>query len=127
MSEKITYKDAGVDIDAANIATSRIRKLARTTFSENVLSDIGSFGGMFNGLFPQMSEPVLEKSPETLIVKLKGDLKFLKGCHSQAGEDLVVQLEAELKQAEEELKKARPLPARLQAATDKLAKQKAAK
>ncbi len=87
MSEKITYKDAGVDIDAANIATSRIRKLARTTFSENVLSDIGSFGGMFNGLFPQMSEPVLVASCDGVGTKLK--IAFATGIHDTVGYDLV--------------------------------------
>ena len=48
MTESISYKDAGVDIDAANVAVARIKKLARTTFNENVLSEIGSFGGMFS-------------------------------------------------------------------------------
>src|SRR5215469_13590678 len=43
----ITYKDAGVDIDKSNAAKKRIRELARATFTPGVLSDIGSFGGMF--------------------------------------------------------------------------------
>ena len=58
MSEKITYKDAGVDIDAANNATSRSSKLARTTFSEKVLPEMGNFCGMVNGRFQQKSEPM---------------------------------------------------------------------
>src|SRR5213596_584671 len=43
----ITYKDAGVDIDASNAAKKRIRDLARKTFTPGVLSDIGAFGGMY--------------------------------------------------------------------------------
>ena len=41
------YKASGVDIDAGNEAVRRIRGLARSTFTPNVLSDIGSFGGLF--------------------------------------------------------------------------------
>jgi phosphoribosylformylglycinamidine cyclo-ligase len=87
MTERITYKDAGVDIDAANIATSRIRRLAQTTFNSSVLSDIGSFGGMFNGLFPQMREPVLVASCDGVGTKLK--IAFASGIHNTVGYDLV--------------------------------------
>ena len=41
------YKTSGVDIDAGNEAVRRIRGLARSTFTAGVLSDIGSFGGLF--------------------------------------------------------------------------------
>ena len=41
------YKQAGVDIDAGNEVVRRIRSLARGTFTPGVLSDIGSFGGLF--------------------------------------------------------------------------------
>ena len=41
------YRSAGVDIDAGNEAVRRIRALARSTFTPGVLSDIGSFGGLF--------------------------------------------------------------------------------
>ena len=43
-NQSITYKDAGVDIDASNAAKRRIRDLARKTFTPGVLSDIGAFG-----------------------------------------------------------------------------------
>jgi phosphoribosylformylglycinamidine cyclo-ligase len=87
MSKIVTYKDAGVDIDAADIATSRIRQLARTTFNQGVLSDIGSFGGMFSGLFPQMREPVLVASCDGVGTKLK--IAFASGIHNTVGYDLV--------------------------------------
>jgi len=87
MSKIVTYKDAGVDIDAAHVATSRIRRLAQTTFNANVLSDIGSFGGMFSGLFPQMREPVLVASCDGVGTKLK--IAFASGIHNTVGYDLV--------------------------------------
>ena len=87
MSKIVTYKDAGVDIDAAHVATSRIRELARTTFNQGVLSDIGSFGGMFSGLFPQMREPVLVASCDGVGTKLK--IAFATGIHNTVGYDLV--------------------------------------
>ena len=71
MSDPITYKDSGVNIDAANVATSRIRKLAKTTFNENVMSEIGSFGGMVNGTFAEIREPVLVSSCDGVGTKLK--------------------------------------------------------
>jgi phosphoribosylformylglycinamidine cyclo-ligase len=46
-SNPLTYKDAGVDIDAFNSAKGKIRDLARSTYTPGVLSDIGAFGGMF--------------------------------------------------------------------------------
>ncbi len=87
MTQSISYKDAGVNIDAANDAVARIKKLANTTFNENVLSNIGSFGGMFNGMFPQMREPVLVASADGVGTKLK--IAFLTGIHNTVGEDLV--------------------------------------
>ena len=49
MQNSISYSDAGVDIDAATRATDRIKELARRTFNDRTLSEIGSFGGMFDG------------------------------------------------------------------------------
>ncbi len=87
MTQSISYKDAGVNIDAANDAVARIKKLANTTFNENVLSNIGSFGGMFSGMFPNMHEPVLVASADGVGTKLK--IAFLTGIHNTVGHDLV--------------------------------------
>ncbi|MGH9766664.1 MAG: phosphoribosylformylglycinamidine cyclo-ligase [Blastocatellia bacterium] len=87
MSDPIKYKDAGVDIDAANQATERIKKLARTTFNENVLSEIGGFGGMFNGAFADSREPVLVASCDGVGTKLK--VAFAMGVHNTISYDLV--------------------------------------
>ena len=64
MTRPISYSDAGVDIDAATRATDRIKELARATFNERTLSEIGSFGGMFDGAFPNMTQPVLVASAD---------------------------------------------------------------
>src|SRR5215475_11792358 len=87
MTESYTYKRAGVDIDAANTATARIKKLARTTFNENVISEIGSFGGMFNGIFNDVREPVLVSSCDGVGTKLK--IAFAMNIHNSVGYDLV--------------------------------------
>ncbi|HEU0172765.1 MAG TPA: phosphoribosylformylglycinamidine cyclo-ligase [Blastocatellia bacterium] len=87
MKDPIRYKDAGVDIDAANQATEQIKKLARSTFNENVFSEIGGFGGMFNGVFPDTREPVLVSSCDGVGTKLK--VAFATGVHNTISHDLV--------------------------------------
>jgi phosphoribosylformylglycinamidine cyclo-ligase len=76
-----------VDIDAADRATARIKELARQTFNERTLSEIGSFGGMFDGAFPQLQQPVLVASADGVGTKLK--IAFLTGIHNTVGRDLV--------------------------------------
>ena len=87
MSTPITYSDAGVDIDAATRATDRIKELARRTFNERTLSEIGSFGGMFDGAFPRLAQPVLVASADGVGTKLK--VAFAAGIHNTVGRDLV--------------------------------------
>jgi len=87
MAQSVTYNDAGVDIDAATRATDKIKELARTTFNARTLSEIGSFGGMFDGAFPQMRQPVLVASADGVGTKLK--LAFVTGIHNTIGRDLV--------------------------------------
>jgi phosphoribosylformylglycinamidine cyclo-ligase len=83
----ISYSDAGVDIDAATRATDRIKELARRTFNQRTLSDIGSFGGMFDGAFPSLKQPVLVASADGVGTKLK--IAFATGVHNTVGRDLV--------------------------------------
>src|SRR5437773_480930 len=83
----ITYKDAGVDIDASNAAKKRIRNLARETFTPGVLSDIGSFGGMFACNFAGIKEPVLVSSTDGVGTKLK--VAMMMNRHNTVGGDLV--------------------------------------
>ena len=87
MTKPITYSDAGVDIDAATRATDRIKELARRTFNQRTLSEIGSFGGMFDGAFPNLQQPVLVASADGVGTKLK--IAFITGVHNTVGRDLV--------------------------------------
>src|SRR5215467_857792 len=87
MTKPISYSDAGVNIDAATRATDRIKELARTTFNARTLSEICSFGGMFDGAFPNMAQPVLVASADGVGTKLK--IAFATGVHNTVGRDLV--------------------------------------
>jgi len=81
------YKASGVDIDAGNEAVRRIRGLARSTFTAGVLSDIGSFGGLFQLDTTRWREPVLVSSADGVGTKLK--VAFLADRHDTIGADLV--------------------------------------
>ncbi|MEQ1573604.1 MAG: phosphoribosylformylglycinamidine cyclo-ligase [Vicinamibacterales bacterium] len=81
------YKTAGVNIDAGNEAIRRIRTLARSTFTEGVLSDIGSFGGLFRLEPGRFRETVLVSSADGVGTKLK--VAFLAKRHDTIGVDLV--------------------------------------
>ena len=81
----VRYRDAGVDIDEADRAVASIKKLARQTFTRNVLTDIGSFGAAFR--VAGFRKPVLVSSADGVGTKLK--IAFLTGRHQTIGEDLV--------------------------------------
>jgi phosphoribosylformylglycinamidine cyclo-ligase len=83
----IDYKASGVDIDAGNEAVRRIRGLARSTFTSAVLSDIGSFGGLFRFDAERFRDPVLVSSADGVGTKLK--VAFLANRHDTVGTDLV--------------------------------------
>lgn len=80
------YRQSGVDIDAGNETVRRIKTMARSTFTRGVLSEIGSFGGLF-ALDPQLREPVLVSSADGVGTKLK--VAFMTGRHDTIGADLV--------------------------------------
>ncbi|PYY22330.1 MAG: phosphoribosylformylglycinamidine cyclo-ligase [Acidobacteria bacterium] len=82
----ITYSDAGVDISRADRAKKRIKYLAQKTFNRNVLSDIGSFGGLFS-LGQKYKDPVLVSSADGVGTKLK--VAFDMNLHHTVGADLV--------------------------------------
>ena len=81
------YKQSGVDIDAGNEVVRRIKTLARGTFTPGVLSEIGSFGGLFGLRSTGLSDPVLVASADGVGTKLR--VAFLTGIHSTIGRDLV--------------------------------------
>jgi phosphoribosylformylglycinamidine cyclo-ligase len=81
------YKQSGVDIDAGNEVVRRIRSLARGTFTPGVLSEIGSFGGLFRLDAAGIDDPVLVASADGVGTKLR--VAFMTGVHSSIGVDLV--------------------------------------
>ena len=81
------YKASGVDIDAGNETVRRIRTLARSTFTPGVLSDIGSFGGLFRLDASSFKDAVLVSSADGVGTKLK--VAFMTGRHDTVGVDLV--------------------------------------
>ncbi len=82
-----SYKAAGVDIDAGNETVRRIKSIARGTFTPGVLSEIGSFGGLFSLAHGGWQDPVLVSSADGVGTKLK--VAFLAGVHDTIGRDLV--------------------------------------
>ncbi len=81
------YKQAGVDIEAGNEVVRRIRALARGTFTPGVLSEIGSFGGLFRLESAHVDDPVLVASADGVGTKLR--VAFQAGVHRTIGIDLV--------------------------------------
>ena len=65
------YREAGVDISAADAAKARIKGLAKSTFNASVLTEIGSFGGMFRPDLSRYREPVLVASTDGVGTKIK--------------------------------------------------------
>jgi phosphoribosylformylglycinamidine cyclo-ligase len=83
----VTYADAGVNIDRANKTKKRIRYLAHKTFTRNVVSEIGGFGGMFSVDRAKWTDPVLVSSVDGVGTKLK--IAFEMKTHHTIGADLV--------------------------------------
>ena len=81
------YKTSGVDIDAGNETVRRIKQLAKSTFTPGVLSEIGSFGGLFKLDTSAWTEPVLVSSADGVGTKLK--VAFMANQHNTIGVDLV--------------------------------------
>ncbi len=81
------YRQSGVDIDAGNETVRRIKSLARSTFTPGVLSEIGSFGGLFRLDRERYQDPVLVSSADGVGTKLK--VAFMTGRHDTVGGDLV--------------------------------------
>ena len=81
------YRDAGVDIDRADAAKKRIKALARQTFTPEVASEIGAFGGLFRLKTEGATQPILVSSVDGVGTKLK--IAFATGIHHTVGRDLV--------------------------------------
>ena len=86
-SRPLTYKDAGVDIDAGNTLVENIKPLVAKTRRPEVLAGLGGFGGLFALPPGRYAEPVLVSGTDGVGTKLK--LAQLTGCHDTIGIDLV--------------------------------------
>jgi phosphoribosylformylglycinamidine cyclo-ligase len=86
-SSTTDYRLAGVDIEAGNETVRRIKSLARSTFTSGVLSEIGSFGGLFHLNADRCRDPVLVSSADGVGTKLK--VAFMTARHDTVGADLV--------------------------------------
>ena len=82
----LDYRGAGVDIDAADDAKSRIKKLVESTFTAGARGQFGGFGGMFR-MPPEAKRPVLVASADGVGTKLKVAIEA--GRHNSIGHDLV--------------------------------------
>jgi phosphoribosylformylglycinamidine cyclo-ligase len=82
----LTYRDAGVDIDAGNALVERIKPMVKRTFRPEVMGGLGGFGGLFD-LSGRYKEPVLVSGTDGVGTKLK--LAHQLGRHDTIGIDLV--------------------------------------
>jgi phosphoribosylformylglycinamidine cyclo-ligase len=83
----VTYKDAGVDIDAGNRFVQMIKPLVKATTRPEVLTDIGGFGGLFSLNSDKYKKPTLVASTDGVGTKLK--IAFMADKHDSVGIDLV--------------------------------------
>jgi phosphoribosylformylglycinamidine cyclo-ligase len=86
MNQPLSYKDAGVDIDAGDALVERIKPLAKKTLRDGVLAGIGGFGALFE-VPKRFKEPVLVSGTDGVGTKLK--LAFEWNMHDTVGIDLV--------------------------------------
>jgi len=82
----LSYRDAGVDIDAGDALVERIKPLARRTMREGVLAGIGGFGALFE-VPKRYKEPILVSGTDGVGTKLR--LAFEWDAHDTVGIDLV--------------------------------------
>jgi phosphoribosylformylglycinamidine cyclo-ligase len=87
VADKTSYRDSGVDIDAQDEALREVRRIARGTFTPNVISEIGSFGGLFRASFEGIERPILVSSTDGVGTKLR--VAQAMRVHDTVGYDLV--------------------------------------
>lgn len=85
--QRITYKDAGVDIEAGNSFVGMIKPLVKSTFRPEVMTEIGGFGGLFSLNSAKYKNPVLVSGTDGVGTKLK--IAFMADRHDTVGIDLV--------------------------------------
>ena len=87
MNSSATYADSGVSIEAGNEVVERIKPHAQRTFTDGVVSNLGSFGALFQHDFTKYSEPLLVSATDGVGTKLK--IAFELDKHDSVGRDLV--------------------------------------
>ncbi|MBW1769253.1 MAG: phosphoribosylformylglycinamidine cyclo-ligase [Deltaproteobacteria bacterium] len=85
--KKISYAEAGVDIEAGNRLVELIKPIAAKTFTPGVITDIGGFAGIFSLNIQDIKNPVLVASTDGVGTKLK--IAFMLDKHDTIGIDLV--------------------------------------
>ncbi len=85
--KQLTYKDAGVDIDAGNALVERIKPIVKTTLRPGVLGGIGGFGGLFALDLEKYRQPVLVSGTDGVGTKLKLAIELQR--YDTIGIDLV--------------------------------------
>ncbi len=83
----VTYADSGVSIEAGNEVVERIKPHAKRTFTPGVISNLGSFGALFQHDFTKYAEPLLVSATDGVGTKLK--VAFELNVHDSVGRDLV--------------------------------------
>jgi phosphoribosylformylglycinamidine cyclo-ligase len=86
MSDGLSYREAGVDLDAAERTKDRLKALVQSTRDRFTLSELGSFGGLYR-VPDEVAEPVLVSSADGVGTKLK--IAFQAGSHDTVGQCLV--------------------------------------
>ena len=83
----VTYRDAGVDIDAGNRAVELMKADVRATYRKEVMGDIGGFGGLFALNIAKYREPVLVSGTDGVGTKLR--IALMANKHDTIGQDVV--------------------------------------
>ena len=86
MSERLSYRDAGVDIDAADESKDRIKRIVESTYTSGTRGQFGGFGGMFR-MPTDARKPLLVSSADGVGTKIK--IAIEAGRHDTIGHDLV--------------------------------------
>ncbi|MBQ7258040.1 MAG: phosphoribosylformylglycinamidine cyclo-ligase [Abditibacteriota bacterium] len=82
-----TYKSAGVDIEAGELAVQKMKEYVHETYNENCLTELGSFGGLFKCAFSDYEEPVLVSSIDGVGTKVK--IASMMNKYDTVGQDIV--------------------------------------
>lgn len=83
----LTYRDAGVDIDAGNKAVELMKESVKRTYTAGVVGDLGGFGGLYSLAGHSMKEPMLVSGTDGVGTKLR--LAIMMDKHDTIGQDCV--------------------------------------